>query len=105
MDNINNGISPNPFEKLNETELLFLLEHDSDKLTEAQKLDIKAKLNNFQIVRENETKQMESQIQKVYTKTMPQNNKAGYTNIIVLMLTVWITCLCGVAYIYFNIIG
>lgn len=105
MDNLNNnGISQNPFEKLNETELLFLLEHNSDKLTEAQKLDIKAKLNNFQIVRENESKQMEKQVQKVYTKTMPKK-QAGYTNIVVLMLTVWFTCLCGIAYIYFNIIG
>ena len=102
MDNINNGISPNPFEKLNETELLFLLEHNSDKLTEAQILDIKAKLSNFQIVRENESKQITPQ--KVYTKTMPKK-EAGYTNIVALMLTVWVTCLCGIAYIYFNIIG
>lgn len=105
MENLNNnGISPNPFENLNETELLFLLENNSDKLTQAQILDIKAKLNNFQIVRETETKQMENQVQKVYTKTMP-NKKAGYANIIVLMLTVWLTCLCGIAYIYFSIIG
>jgi len=106
MDNLNNnGISQNPFEKLNETELLFLLEHNSDKLTEAQILDIKAKLNNFQIIRENEKRQEMPQVQKVYTK-MPRNNKkAGYANIIVLMLTVWLTCLCGMAYIYFSIIG
>ena len=110
MDNqqFDNGIRPNPFEKLNETELMFLLEHNGEQLTEAQKLDIQAKLNSFQVLKGNEKKQDQPFVQKVYTKTMPQHNrKAGYVNIIILMLTVWLTCLCGMAYIYsqLNIMG
>lgn len=96
MDNL---ISPNPFEKLNETELLFLLEHNKEMLTEAQILDIQSKLNNFQIMKENEKKQEMPQVQKVYTKTIPKNNK-GYINIIVLMLTVWATCMCCMLYVF-----
>lgn len=110
MDNLefNNGISPNPFDKLSETELIFLLEHNSDKLTEAQKLDLQARINSFQSVKEEEIGLVQKTVQKVYTKT-PRNDlrKAGYVDIIVLMLTVWVTCLCGMAYIYsqLNIMG
>ena len=99
MDNFNNnGISPNPFEKLNETELLFLLEHNKEMLTEAQILDIRAKLNNFQIIKETEKRQELPQVQKVYTKTLPNNR--GYVNIIILMLTVWATCISSMFYIF-----
>ena len=104
----NNGIGPNPFDKLSETDLIFLLEHNADKLTEAQKLDIQARINSFQSVREHEMEFVQRPTEKVYTKTQPRDfKKAGYIDIIVLMLTVWVTCLCGMAYIYsqLNIMG
>ena len=103
----NNGISPNPFDKLSETDLIFLLEHSSDKLTEAQKLDIQARINSFQSVREQEMEFVQRPTEKVYTKVRPNNKKAGYVDVIVLMLTVWATCLCGMAYVYsqLNIMG
>jgi len=105
---LNNGISPNPFDKLSETDLIYLLQNNSAQLTEAQKLDIQSRISNFERARQAEMEIIDfPEPQKTYQK-LPQNTRrAGYIDIIVLMLTVWATCLCGMAYVYsqLNIMG
>ena len=99
MDNLNYGIGPNPFDKLNETELLLLL--NNKDLTPEQRLLIEAKLSEYRIEREqNLTTNIERP--KVYVK---KTKNSGYVDIIILMLTVWLTCLCGFVYVYSQIIG
>ena len=103
-----NVISPNPFDSLSETDLIYLLKNNSAQLTEAQKLDIQARISNFERQRHAEMEIIDfPEPEKTYQK-LPQNNRrAGYVDIVILMLTVWATCLCGMAYIYsqLNILG
>ena len=105
--NLDNLISPNPLDKLSETELIYLLQ-TNPQLPEAQKLEIQARINRFEVERQAEMEVIDfPEPAKQYTK-LPQNNRrAGYVDIIVLMLTVWATCLCGMAYVYsqLNIMG
>lgn len=106
--NLDSVISPSPFASLSETDLIYLLEHNSSQLTEAQKLDIQARISSFERARQAEMEIIDfPEPTKIYKK-LPQNKKrAGYIDIIVLMLTVWATCLCGMAYVYsqLNIMG
>lgn len=96
--NTQSGIQPSPFENLTETDLMFLLEHDKDKLTEQQIADIHTKLDSFE-------KESEPNITQDKTMTLvPRNSRrAGYVDVVILMLTTWITCLVGLAYIYLNL--
>jgi len=106
--NLEGIIGPNPFDSLSETDLIYLLQHNSEQLTEAQKLDIKARISKFEGARQAEMEIIDfPEPVKQYQK-LPQNNRrAGYVDIIILMLTVWTTCLCGMAYVYsqLNIMG
>ena len=105
--NFDNVISPNPLDNLTETDLIYLLQNNP-QLPEAQKLDIQARISQFERARQAEMEIIDfPEPAKQYQK-LPQNNRrAGYVDIIVLMLTVWATCLCGMAYVYsqLNIMG
>ena len=106
--NLESVISPNPFDSLSETDLIYLLQHNSEQLTEAQKLDIQARISKFERVRQAEMEVIDFPEPAKQFKKLPQNNRrAGYVDIIILMLTVWATCLCGMAYVYsqLNILG
>lgn len=98
-----NRVNPSLFDKLSNADLHYLLEHDKDKLTEAQVFDIQSRINRFE-----EEDIYDKSNDKTLTLNIPKKfNKAGYVDIIVLMLVTWATCLCGMAYIYakLNIIG
>lgn len=110
MNEFEKPISPSPFANLTEAELLFLLKNKKDSLTPAQILDIEARLNAFQQTMKQEATIEFTEPQKTYVKTMNNNNikrNAGYADIVILMLSAWATCLCGLAYIYsqINIMG
>ena len=105
---VKNEISPSPFDKLSESDLIFLLDHDRDRLTDSQVIDIQSRINRFRNDRDQEVKQAEDNIiveipSKTYTLSRNNLKKAGYINIAILMLATWITCLCGIAYIYLRI--
>lgn len=104
--NVENKINPSPFDALSESDLIYLLEHNKESLTEAQIIDIQSRINRLQ----NNSEDLEYTLAKEKQLTlMPpkKTGRAGYVDIIILMLTTWITCLCGMAYIYsrLNIIG
>lgn len=110
MNEFEKTIGPSPFANLTEAELLFLLKNKKDSLTPAQILDVQARLSNFQQTMKQEKEIEFTEPQKTYVKTMNNNNierNAGYADIVILMLSAWATCLCGLAYIYsqINIIG
>lgn len=89
-------INPSLFDKLSESDLAFLLEHDKDKLTEEQVLKITAKLQQI----DNE----ELDKDRVYTLAPAKRSKrAGYVDVVILMLVTWVTCLLGMAYIYIQL--
>lgn len=89
-----------PFAKLTEGDLAYLLEHDKDKLTSEQIASIETRISK--IKQEKEAISLENN--KVYTLTPPKK-KAGYVDVVVLMLTTWCTCMVALAYIYANIMG
>lgn len=89
-----------PFAKLTEGDLAYLLEHDKDKLTSEQIANIETKISQIKAEKEAFSKENS----KVYTLTQPKK-KAGYVDIVVLMLTTWCTCMVALAYIYANIMG
>lgn len=89
-------INPSLFDKLSESDLAFLLEHDKDKLTEEQVLKITAKLQ--------QTDNEELEKDRVYTLAPAKRSKrAGYVDVVILMLVTWVTCLLGMAYIYIQL--
>ena len=105
--NFDNVISPNPLDRLSETELIYLLQ-TNPHLPEAQKLDIQARISKLERARQEEMEIIDFPEPAKQYKKLPQNNRrAGYIDIIILMLTVWATCLCGMAYVYsqLNIFG
>ena len=113
MDNINDtGISRSPLDGLNELELQLALQNP--ELPAALRVEIESKL--AVIERENKLEDASmgennfGQVTaKTMTKSLPQfkNNKDsyGYVDIIILMLVTWVTCLCGMFYVYSNIMG
>ena len=105
--NFDNVISPNPLDSLTETDLIYLLQ-TNPQLPEAQKLDIQTRIGKFERARQADMEVIDFPEPAKQFKKLPQNNRrAGYIDIIVLMLTVWATCLCGMAYVYsqLNIMG
>jgi len=110
-DRVNDfGISKSPLDGLNETELQLAL--NNPNLPAPLRLEIESRLANF--VNEEPTRNygVGNVNAKTMTKSLPQfknsnNDRAGYIDIIILMLVTWITCLCGMAYIYshLNIMG
>jgi len=95
----NKEINVKALNNLKETELIYLLEHKKDELSEEQISYIESKINKL------EEKEINLEKGKVKTYTLNTNFKNGYVNIIVLMLATWITCLCGMFYVYSNIMG
>ena len=99
-------ISPSPLAGFSETDLRVFL--DKPGIPEALKLEAESRLAIMS--RANDEVDTlghgNSQVQaKTYSKSLSQfkNSRAddaGYVNIIILMLTVWATCLCGMAYVY-----
>lgn len=101
------GISHSPLDKMDAGELEVLL--NMPNVDEALKMEARAKLDSMTREEVDTLGRGNSQVHvpaKTYTNALPQfKNKsraddAGYINIIILMLTVWATCLCGMAYVY-----
>ncbi|MBE6144875.1 MAG: hypothetical protein E7169_04810 [Firmicutes bacterium] len=96
-------IKANPFDNLSEADLIFLLEHNKDKLSEAQILDVQSRISRFQ----NSRQDMDYTHTHEPVKTMmltPQNKKrAGYVDITILMLSVWAMGILCMAYVYTKI--
>lgn len=120
MNNTNDGvnyfgISKSPLDGLNETELQLAL--NNPNLPDSLRLEIESRLANFESEKGTIDYGVGNVSAKTMSKSLPQfknsNNdksrydRAGYIDIIVLMLTVWATCLCGMAYVYsqLNILG
>lgn len=102
------GISPSPLDNMDAGQLEVLLNMPVD---EALKMEARARLNSMKRDEIDTLGRGNSQA-KTYTNALPQfkNSRAddaGYINIIILMLTVWATCLCGMFYVYsqLNIMG
>ena len=123
----NDGISPSTIDSLNEMgsyepnsfgiptnsrfsdksteDLNDLLNFGRSIITEAEVLEIEAILNSRKREDEVDTFGRGNSQAKTYTNALPQfknsrEDDAGYINIIILMLTVWATCLCGMFYVY-----
>lgn len=97
-ENIQNDsvLTSNPLDKLSGTELQFLLTHNKEVLSEAQVIEIEARLSRM------EDQEFTEDLGKSLV-LMPKKKKigrAGYVDVIILMLTTWATCLLGMAYIY-----
>ena len=95
------GISPSPLDNMDAGQLEVLLNMPVD---EALKMEARARLNSMKRDEIVTLGRGNSQA-KTYTNALPQfkNSRAddaGYINIIILMLTVWATCLCGMFYVY-----
>lgn len=100
------GISHSPLDKMDAGELEVLL--NMPDVDEALKMEARAKLDRM--TREEVDTLGRGNAQQVQAKRMSlasepfkskgREDDAGYINIIILMLTVWATCLCGMAYVY-----
>ena len=93
------------FSNMSTEDLNDILNFGRSKITEAEALEIEAILNSRKREDEVDTLGRGNFQAKTYTKALPQfkNSRAddaGYINIIILMLTVWATCLCGMFYVY-----
>lgn len=104
------GISKSPLDGLNETELQLAL--NNPNLPIALRLEIESRLANFENEKNTIGYGVGNVAAKTITKSLPQfknsnNDRAGYIDIIILMLVTWVTCLCGMAYVYsqLNIMG
>ena len=93
------------FSNMSTEDLNDILNFGRSRITEAEALEIEAILNSRKREDEVDTLGRGNSQAKTYTKALPQfkNSRAddaGYINIIILMLTVWATCLCGMFYVY-----
>lgn len=95
----NSVLTSNPLDNLSDNDLRFLLDHDKEKLTEAQVIEIEARLSRMD---ETEFTQNLGNLGKslVLTPAKKKMGRAGYVDVIILMLSTWFTCLLGMAYIY-----
>lgn len=95
------------FSNMSTEDLNDILNFGRSKITEAEALEIEAILRSRK--REDDVDTLghgNSQVQskRISLASKPfkskSNDDAGYINIIILMLTVWATCLCGMFYVY-----
>lgn len=89
-------LTTNPLDKLSDTELQYLLDHNKEVLSEAQVIEIEARLTRT------EDNEFTQDLGKSLILTPPKKKmgRAGYVDVIILMLTTWATCLLGMAYVY-----
>lgn len=99
------GISYSPLDKMDAGELEVLL--NMPNVDEALKMEARAKLDSMTREKVDTLGHGNSQVQAKRMslasepfKSKGREDDAGYINIIILMLTVWATCLCGMAYVY-----
>ena len=95
------------FSKMPTEDLNDILNFGRSKITEAEALEIEAILRSRKredevdntLDRGNSPAKRKSLASKPF-KSEGGEDDAGYINIIILMLTVWATCLCGMFYVY-----
>lgn len=99
------GISPSPLDNMDAGELEVLL--NMPDVDTALKMEARAKLDRMTREEVDTLGRGNSQVQAKRMslasepfKSKGREDDAGYINIIILMLTVWATCLCGMAYVY-----
>lgn len=102
---VDTGISPSPLDNMDAVELEVLL--NMPNVDEALKMEARAKLDRMTREEVDTLGRGNSQVQAKRMslasepfKSKGREDDAGYINIIILMLTVWATCLCGMAYVY-----
>lgn len=99
------GISHSPLDKMDAGELEVLL--NMPNVDTALKMEARARLNSMKREEGDTLGRGNAQVQAKRMslasepfKSKGREDDAGYINIIILMLTVWATCLCGMAYVY-----